>query len=155
DGKISQFTGWITLENETGIPFENTNLKLIAGNIRRVRSGLSRTERVIVTGSYIPTDEQTGPAVQRRTFDEYHEYTLPTPITLSDREVTQVELVRAVNVNAVRSFIYDGSTVKVDNFGLDYAQLDSGLGTESTSKVAITSEFRNDAANHLGFPLPE
>ena len=156
DGKISQFTGWITLENETGISFVNADLRLIAGNIKRLRGGLSRTpERVIVTGSYIPSDQQTGPAVQRRTFDEYHEYTLPTPITLSDREVSQIELVRAANVNAVRSFIYDGSTVKVDNYGLDYAQLDSGFGTESTSKVAITSEFRNDTENHLGVPLPE
>ncbi|MEY2557841.1 MAG: hypothetical protein QOE34_1266, partial [Verrucomicrobiota bacterium] len=138
-----------------------TNLKLVAGNIRRLRGAVRRsgdggmtTERVIVTGSYVPTEE-SGPTIQRRTFDEYHEYTVPTPVTLSDREMTQVELVRATNVNAVRSFIYDGSTVKVDNYGLDYAQLDSGFGTESTSKVAITSEFRNDATNHLGVPLPE
>jgi hypothetical protein len=161
DGKISQFTGWITLENETGVLFEKSQLKLVAGNIRRVRGALSMsratggTERVIVTGSNVPTAEETGPAIQRRTFDEYHEYTLPDPVTLSDRELTQVELVRATNVKAVRSFIYDGSTVKVDNYGLDYAQLDSGFGTESTSKVAITSEFRNDIANHLGVPLPE
>lgn len=160
DGKISQFTGWITLENNTGVRFENSKLKLIAGNIRRLRGALRRSgdgsmsERVVVTGSYIPT-EDSGPTIQRRTFDEYHEYTMPTPVTLSDREITQVELVRATNVNVVRSFIYDGSTVKVDNYGLDYAQLDSGFGTESTSKVAITSEFRNDATNHLGIPLPE
>jgi hypothetical protein len=159
DGKISQFTGWITLQNTTGLRFENTILKLVAGNITRLRGALRRSgegglERVIVTGSYIPTEE-SGPTIQRRTFDEYHEYTVPTPVTLSDREMTQVELVRATNVNAVRSFIYDGSTVKVDNYGLDYAQLDSGFGTESTSKVAITSEFRNDATNHLGVPLPE
>lgn len=158
DEKISQLTGWITLENETGVTFENSQLKLIAGNVRRLRSALRRSaesERIIVTGSNIPTAEETGPAIQRRTFDEYHEYTLPKPVTLSDREMTQVELVRATNVNAVRSFIYDGSTVKVDSYGLDYAQLDSGFGTESTSKVAITSEFRNDTANHLGVPLPE
>jgi hypothetical protein len=161
DGKISQFTGWITLENDTGVPFENSQLKLVAGNIRRLRGGLTLRrgggfERVIVTGSNIPTAEEGGgPAIQRRTFDEYHEYSLPKPVTLADREMTQVELIRTTNVSAVRSFIYDGSTVKVDNYGLDYAQLDSGFGTESTSKVAITSEFRNDAANHLGVPLPE
>jgi hypothetical protein len=159
DGKISQFTGWVTLTNNTGVRFENSDVKLIAGNIRRLRSALRRsdatTERVIVTGSYIPTGEDSGPAIQRRTFDEYHEYALPKPVTLADREMAQVELVRAANINAARSFIYDGTTVKVDNFGLDYAQLDAGFGTESTSKVAITTEFRNDAANHLGVPLPE
>jgi len=159
DGKISRFTGWITLENSTGLRFKNANLKLVAGNIRRLRGALRRSgngvsERVIVTGSYMPT-EDSGPTIQRRVFDEYHEYTVPTPVTLSDREMTQVELVRATNVNAVRSFIYDGSTVKVDSYGLDYARVDSDFGTESTSKVAITSEFRNDATNHLGVPLPE
>jgi hypothetical protein len=159
DGKISQFTGWVTLTNNTGVRFENSDVKLVAGNIRRLRSELRRssgtTERVTVTGSYIATAEESGPTIQRRTFDEYHEYTLPKPVTLTDREMTQVELVRAANINAARSFIYDGTTLKVDSFGLDYAQLDAGFGTESTSKVAITSEFRNDAANHLGVPLPE
>lgn len=164
DGKISQLIGWITLENDTGIRFENSRLKLIAGNVKRVRGGLRRSsyfsssaevERVVVTGSNIPTAEETGPAIARRTFDEYHEYSLPMPVTLLDREMTQVELVRGTNVNATRSFIYDGSNVRVDNMGLDYAQLDSGFGTDSNSKIAITSEFKNDAANHLGVPLPE
>jgi len=158
NGTISQFNGWITLENDTGLRFEDSSLKLIAGNITRTRNELSRSASagaVIVTGSNIPTAEESGPAIQHRNFDEYHEYSLPMPITLFDREVTQVELVRATNVNTTRSFIYDGSNIKVDNYGLDYAQLDSGFGTESSSKVAITSEFRNDAANHLGSPLPE
>lgn len=159
DGKIAQLTGYILLTNNTGLRFENSSVKLVAGNIRKLRSTLRRSdassERVVVTGSYIPTADDSGPSIQRRVFDEYHEYTLPNPVTLADREMTQVELVRGTNINAVRSFIYDGSTVKVDNLGLDYAQLDSGFGTESTSKVAITSEFRNDAANHLGVPLPE
>jgi hypothetical protein len=159
DGKIAEFIGWITMTNNTGVRFENSNVKLVAGNIRRLRSELRRsdasTERVVVTGSYIPTGEDSGPSIQRRAFDEYHEYSLPKPATLADREMTQVEFIHGVDIPAVRSFIYDGSTVKVDNFGLDYAQLDSGFGTDSTSKVAITSEFRNDAANHLGMPLPE
>lgn len=159
DGKIAEFIAWITLTNNTGVRFENSNVKLVAGNIRRLRSELRRsdatTERVIVTGSYIPTGDDSGPSIQRRAFDEYHEYSLPKPTTLADREMTQVEFVYGTDVPAIRSFIYDGSTVKVDNLGLDYAQLDSGFGTESTSKVAITSEFRNDAANHLGVPLPE
>jgi len=162
NGKISQLIGWITLENDTGIRFDNSRLKLIAGNVKRVRGGLRRSEtatgtaeRVIVTGSNIPTAEETGPSIQRRTFDEYHEYSLPMPVDLADREMTQVELVRGTNVNATRSFIYDGSNVSVDTGGLDYAQLDIGFGTDSSSKVAITSEFKNDASNHLGVPLPE
>ena len=160
DGKISQLIGWITLENDTGVRFENSRLKLIAGNVKRLRGGFHRTggdaERVIITGSNIPTAEETGsggPAIQRRTFDEFHEYDLPGEVTLADREMTQVELVRATNVNATRSFIYDGSNVTVNT--LDYAQLDTTFGTDSNSKVAITSEFKNDASNHLGIPLPE
>ena len=159
DGKISQLIGWITLENDTGIRFDSSRLKLIAGNVKRNRRGLRRSEveRVIVTGSNIPTAEEVapGPSIQRRTFDEYHEYTVPTPVTLADREMTQVELVRGTNITATRSFIYDGANVKVDTGGLDYAQLDIGFGTESNSQVAITSEFKNDTGNHLGVPLPE
>jgi len=162
DGKISQFVGWITLENETGLRFEKSQVNLIAGNVKRIRGGLARSnasaaaERVIVTGSNIPTAEQAryhGPSVQRLTFDEYHEYTLPAAVTLSDRELTQVELVRATNVNATRSFVYDGSNISVTS--MDYAQLESSFGTDSNSKVGIISEFKNDSNNQLGVPLPQ
>src|SRR4051812_8544714 len=108
-----------------------------------------------MNGANVSTAEVSGSTSFSRGFDEYHEYSFPKPITLLDREGTRVELVRATNVNTTRSFIYDGSNIKVDNYGFDYPQLDSGFGTESTSKVAITSEFRNETANHLGSPLPE
>ncbi|HJT81956.1 MAG TPA: hypothetical protein VJ719_12220 [Chthoniobacterales bacterium] len=163
DGNISQFIGWITLENDTGLRFENSDIKLVAGNVTRNRGGLRRSggvggyaeaERVIVTGSNIPTAEEGGPVVKRRTFEEYHEYTLPAPVTLTDREMTQIELVRGANVKATRSFIYDGAKMSVD-LGADYARLEMSFGTESTSKVALMSEFKNDTANHLGVPLPQ
>jgi hypothetical protein len=159
DGKISQLIGWITLRNETGIAFDNARVKLVAGNVKRIGGGVHKAsgevERVIVTGSNIPTAEETGPSIQRRTFDEYHEYTLPNHVTLADSEMTQVELVRAANISATRSYIYDGSNVSVDAARLDYPQLDIGFAADSNSKIAMTSEFKNDATNHLGVPLPQ
>lgn len=159
DGRISEFTGWVTMRNETGVAFDKAHMNLVAGNVKRIGGGLqfsrAEAERVIVTGSNIPTAEEVGPSIEHRTFDEYHEYTLPGAVSLADSEMTEVELVRASDIKATRSFIYDGSNTKVDLFTMDYPRLESNFANDSNSKIAIMSEFKNDASNHLGVPLPQ
>lgn len=154
ENRIFELTAWVTLKNETRTSFPPAEVKLIAGDIKRLSkgedAGNATTERVIVTGSYIPG---AAASVQTRTFDEYHEFTLPKPVVLTAAETTQVELVRANDVTLTRSFVYDGANLSLDT--IYDAQLDAAFGTDSTSKVLITTEFKNDEANHLGLPLPK
>jgi hypothetical protein len=130
-------------------------VKLVAGDVKRLSRGDAEatTERVIVTGSYIPTGESS-PGVQTRTFDEYHEFSLPQPVTLGEAETTQVELVRANDIALTRSFLYDGANLNLETTIYD-PQLDAAFGADSNSKVLITTEFKNDSSNHLDIPLPK
>lgn len=154
EGKISELRGWITLKNDTQTDFPPAQVKLVAGDVKRLSKGDvdTTTERVVVTGSYIPN--ATAPGMQTRQFDEYHEFSLPKPVALLAAETTQIELVNANDVTLTRSYVYDGANLSLETTIYD-AQLDAAFGADSNSKVLITSEFKNDVANHLGIPLPK
>ena len=116
------------------------------------------TERVIVTGSYVSTAETESAlpeVVQRTRFDEYHEYSLQRPATLREKDTTQVQFVRASGVKATRSFVYNGGvTAEQELASAETANLNPRFAAGSNSRVMILSEFKNDAANKMGAPLP-
>jgi hypothetical protein len=161
NGSITRLVGWITIKNSVGAHFDDAKVKVVAGDVPRVSPGTTSyysgatAERTIVTGSNIPTAEEAGPTVQRKNFDEYHEYLLPLPVVLREGQTAQTEFVRAKDVNATRSFVYDGSGLNINTPIMDNPLLDPQFGTESNTKVVIACEFRNDAAHHLGAPLPQ
>ncbi|MDQ6656163.1 MAG: hypothetical protein M3Y80_10155, partial [Verrucomicrobiota bacterium] len=156
EDRITEFSGWVTLKNDTTTDFPVAQVKLVAGDVKRLTKGEdlgeATTERVAITGSYIP-GSSSAPGVQARTFDEYHEYLLPRAVALPAGESTQMELVQAKDVTLTRSYVYDGANLNLETTIYD-AQLDAAFGSDSNSKVILTSEFKNDSANHLGVPLP-
>jgi hypothetical protein len=96
------------------------------------------------------------PAVTERAFEEYHLYTLERPTTVLDREVKQVEFLRASGVPAQRVYVYDGLKIDSRYRGWDYQMIRNqpDYGTESNPKVWVMLEFRNSEKSHLGMPLP-
>jgi hypothetical protein len=96
-------------------------------------------------------------AVTERAFEEYHLYTLERPTTVLDREIKQVEFVRASNVPAERIYVYDGFKLDPRYRGWDYSSIrtQAEYGTASNPKVWVMLEFKNSEASHLGMPLPK
>lgn len=155
ESKISEFVGWITVKNDTGTAFPKAKMKLIAGDVVRLSSGAATgSERVVVTGSYIPTaEERVAGSVTSRAFDEYREFALPEPVELKGIGTTQLHLLQATDITLVRSYVYEN--------GMPWsasapAQLDPDFETQSpSSNVLVVTEFKNEKANHLGLPLPK
>lgn len=152
DADLVQVLGWMTIANETGKSFENTRVKFVAGMISKMdprakpqAPAETTNERVIVTGSYIN--------LQAKELDEYYVYTHPALISLKDREQKQVQFLHAEGVKSKKIFVYGGAANEVRTSG-NSANLSPDDGVESTTRVQITREFRNSAANHLGVPLP-
>lgn len=85
-------SGWISLKNETGKTFENADIKLIAGDVAKVRPQYKQRR-----GEYLAMDFGGAPAAmpEQRAFDEFHLYTLPRPVLLRNNELKQVEFIRA------------------------------------------------------------
>ncbi len=152
-GDVFDLIGWVTLENMSGKDFENAAVKLMAGDVARVqpegyRAGYMREARSM---------DASEAAVSERTFEEYHLYTLTRPVNLLDREIKQVEFIRAANVPARRIYVYDG--FKWDKrygyhtyYGL---QREPQYGTICNKKVWVMLEFKNSEESNLGIALPK
>jgi hypothetical protein len=146
--------GWVTLENMSGKDFENANVKLMAGDVARVQpAGGGQYDFNAMRSAA----EAAPPAVTERAFEEYHLYTLPRPTTVLDREIKQVEFVRAANVPARRIYVYDGFKTDPRYRGWDYYNIRTQpeYGTVCNPKVWVMLEFQNSEKSHLGMPLPK
>jgi len=156
-GDLVDIVGWVTMDNQTGKTFENTRIKLMAGDVNKIQPGnmLVNGRNFVQMGSF---NGALQPPVTEKTFDEYHLYTLERTTTLRDRETKQVEFIRAPGVGTKQIYIYDG--VKIDanrynGWNWDNIRSDHSYGTESNPKIWVMREFVNSQTNHLGMPLPK
>ncbi len=153
-GDVADIVGWVTLDNQSGKSFENAHIKLMAGDVAKIQQQVS-DYAYSVNGAF--RAEGGRPQVTEKTFDEYHLYTLERPTTLRDREVKQVEFLRATGVRANRIYVYDGLKIGQQYRGwtMDNIRENANYGTESNHKVWVMQEFKNSKNNSLGMPLPE
>jgi hypothetical protein len=160
DGDALDIVGWVTMENRSGKEFENARVKLMAGEVNKIQpqqgGGMGGGYGMAVGG--IMSSGPGAPAVEEKTFDEYHLYTLQRPVTLHDNETKQVEFVRTDGVKSEVVYIYDGlklDSARYRGWNLDMIRNDMSYGTLSNNKVWVMREFVNSEANHLGMPLPK
>lgn len=148
-GDAVTLTGWISIENTTGKTFEDSRIKLIAGDVNKVKpvpgAQLGRAYALEARADF-----DVPPEVEGKKFDEFHMYTLPLKTTLRDSETKQVEFARAETVQTRKFYVYDGFKTRY------YGSLNSNqnYGQNSQPDVAIFREFKNDEASGLGIPLP-
>ena len=150
-GDVMDLIGWVTMKNESGKTFENAKIKLMAGDVNKVRG----RERVYAGGMGGYGGSRPEP-VSEKTFDEYHLYTLNRRTTLRDRQTKQVEFVRAEDVNSVSLYVYDGANINPRrSWPSENVRNRPDYGTQSNTKVLVMRELKNSEANGLGIPLPE
>ncbi len=154
-GDVVDIIGWVTMDNRTGRTFENARIKLMAGDVNKIRQG------ILDIGSASAFALRAGPVappVTEKAFDEYHLYSLEHSTTLRDRETKQVEFIHAAGVTTKQLYIYDGCKIDSNRYnGWNWENIrnDHSYGTESNPKVWVMREFVNSDANHLGMPLPK
>lgn len=153
-GDAFDIVGWVTLENMSGKDFENARVKLMAGDVARAQQQAAAYGGYGGAAVMAPT---IVPQVTERAFEEYHLYTLERPTTVLDREIKQVEFVRAANVPAERIYVYDGFKVDPAYRGWDAYTVRTrpDYGTAMNQKVWVMLEFQNSEKSRLGMPLPK
>ena len=139
----ADLTGWVTLSNDTSTTYENAQLKLVAGDVQRLRR-----EPESVNGA---DDEDADGIPDRKDFKEeslfeYHLYTLDRPTTLLSNEQKQVTLLEGHGVQVHRQLIF---------YGASYYYRGSYGQVVSNQKVGVYLEIKNEEKNHLGIPLPK
>jgi hypothetical protein len=130
--KNLSWSGWVSLENQSGTTYPDAKLKVVAGDVNRVQDNVPMPR---------PQFEMMAKAVdaaqgfEEQAFYEYHLYTLARPTTLADKETKQLSLFPTSNVAAQKFYTYERA--------------------KDLTKVRVTMEFKNSAAAGLGMPLPK
>jgi hypothetical protein len=153
NGDELQLTGWITVDNKTGLNLQDIRAKFVAGNVGKLspRPGATvpapstEAERVIVTGSNSPTSAKE--------LEAFFIFDYPKPISLKNNEQKQFEFVHAEGIQSKRVYVYSGAN-DVSSYGTT-PDLSPSRGVDSFSKISVVREFQNTAANHLGIPLAQ
>jgi hypothetical protein len=141
---LFDLAGWVTLDNASGTTYEKAGLKLIAGDVHRVRDPWALL-------SQLPTEEVPAPPagpgggggggrivkeLVEQSFFEYHLYTLTAPSTVRDKEVKQLGLLKRIGIKAERRYIFDASR-------------------DANRHLTVELVAKNEKENNLGLPLPK
>jgi hypothetical protein len=139
----ADLVGWVTLSNNTSTTYENAQLKLVAGNVQRVREEMN-----MPASKAAFTDDAEGEQRQfkEESFFEYHLYTLDRPTSLLSNEQKQVTLLEGHDIQVHRQLIF---------YGASYYYRGSYGQVVSNQKVGVYLEIKNEEQNHLGIPLPK
>lgn len=129
-----ELAGWASIENRSGLSFQDARLRLVAGDVHRAapqpyRSDLGKQRSVALMEAAAPA-----PRFEETPVAEYHLYTLDRPATLTDRQAKQLALFPPTSVKAAKEFSYEGS--------------------RDEDKVRINLVLNNTQENGLGRPLP-
>ncbi len=138
----ADLVGWVTLSNNTSTTYENAQLKLVAGNVQRVRE--------VMTATFAKAAREEKDASKKQfneeSFFEYHLYTLDRPTSLLSNEQKQVTLLEGHDLQVHRQLIF---------YGASYYYRGSYGQVVSNQKVGVYLEIKNEEQNHLGMPLPK
>ena len=94
--------GWVTVTNNAGTTFKNTSLKLVAGDVHRVRDEIFYTTPV-----YRETPTPRAGQFEEEALFEYHMYDLQRRTTLKNNEQKQISLLEATDVDVEKEYVYD------------------------------------------------
>lgn len=134
DSASMDLNGWVTLDNRSGATYKDARLKLVAGDINRVPSGLGGGGDMMMVEKAMPA---AAPRVEQREFFEYHLYEVTRPVTIKDNQTKQVEFVTATDVPAEKIFVYDGSVPYYPRGPI----FDPGYGITGNTKVNVRLTF--------------
>ncbi|MHB8882212.1 MAG: DUF4139 domain-containing protein [Thermodesulfovibrionales bacterium] len=136
-------SGWVTIDNKCGATYKNARLKLVAGDVNRVREERDyRGTLRMAKAEAVPA----APQFKEEEFFEYHIYTLQRPSTIKDNQIKQISLITASAVPVRKELVYKGT-------GYYYTSRYSD--PIANLKVGVFIEIWNKKDHNLGIPLPK
>ena len=151
DDRTLDLTGWVTLDNQSGATFQEANLQLMAGDVRRVQDQMNMAAGRAM--AYDMVASAAPPAFAEESFFEYHLYTLDGTTTLNNRETKQMTLLQAAGATVRRRLVFDGQGTYYPWWASRPRRPGAGGATDEQA-AAIVVELENTEANNMGMPLP-
>ncbi len=141
DESALDLTGWVTLNNQSGITYRNAQIQLVAGDVNRV----SPMKHIQQLGRAMRAEATMAADVQEEALFDYHLYTLERPTDIANRQTKQVALMSANLVPVQKAYVLRGQEWFYFN----------RIDPQEDLKVATELSFLNDKPSHLGLPLPK
>lgn len=141
---------WVSILNQSGGSYENTRLKLVAGDVQRVQPP---QRRPFHSDAMRSAGMEAAPGFEEKSFFEYHLYTLGRPTSIPDNATSQMELFKpAKDIPAEKVLVYYGQDADFGFYGSP--AMDRNFGVTGNTKVDVYLKFKNDKEKGLGIPLP-
>ena len=144
DDDMADLSGWVTIDNKSGAMYHNAKLKLVAGDVNRVRDEREYHDKMLRAA--IAEAKEPAPQFKEEGFFEYHLYTLQRPATIKQNQTKQINLVTADRIPVKKELLY---------YGARYYYRNRHSEAISNQKVGVFVEIENRERNNLGMPLPK
>jgi hypothetical protein len=138
DNDRAALSGWVTLDNQSGMAFQNAALKLVAGEVNIVQPEQRYLHKDMARAAPMAAE-----AMQEEEFFEYHLYSVPRLVDIANRQTKQISLLQAPDMRLEKKLL-----ARFDRYP------SPGMGTIKQS-VSVFLAFKNSEANGLGLPLPK
>ena len=134
-------TGWVTINNESGVDYNNAKIQLIAGDVNIVRPIMH--QRVMMSKmAFNAVDAIGAESIEPEQINSYELYTLPNITSIKDKQTKQISLIEKSDVKYLKEFNL-------------YSPLYFGSNNEfKKAHPDITVVIENNEDSHLGISLP-
>lgn len=135
-------SGWVTIDNKSGATYADAALKLVAGDVHRIRPRPEMRAMLESAAKAAAAPQQ----FQEESFFEYHLYSLDRRATIKQNQTKQISLLDAANIPIKKELRFYG--------GGQYfrSPIPQPIANQ---KVSVYLEIENKEQNHLGMPLPQ
>jgi hypothetical protein len=141
--KTAGLNGWVTVTNNSGTPFRNAQLQLVAGAVNVIQP---RPPGGVIGAVLGRAEIAAQPQFVQENISEYHLYSLDRPTTVANSESKQISLLEASAFPIEKHYEVNGQTY--------YYQNAIAPGQPAKDAVEVHLKFKNSQANSLGIPLP-
>ena len=141
---MADLSGWVTIDNKSGATYKNAKMKLVAGDVNRVRDESEYKDKMLrfAKAEAMPA----APQFKEEEFFEYHIYTLQRTSTIKENQTKQISLVTAGDIPVRKELIFQGAKYYY------YNQYGEAM---SNQKIGVFVQIENRKENNLGMPLPK
>jgi hypothetical protein len=139
----ADLSGWVTVDNKSGATYKDAQIKLVAGDVNRVKDQVMYEQAMRKVAGAAMSPE---PQFREEGFFEYHLYTLQRKTTVKENQTKQISLVNADDIQVKKELVFRGAPY--------YYRSSYGEGIPN-QKVGVYVEIANKKENNLGIPLPK
>ena len=155
DDKSADVGAWVSILNLCGASFKDARLKLIAGDVQRIKPN-QWNEYNMAPRAAAKSAGGGDAGFEEKSFFEYHLYTLPRKTDVLENTTQQLTLFpTARGVATEKVLVYYGLPDAARWGFFPQPRTDRELGGQSNPKVDVYVRFKNSKDNKMGMPLPK